>query len=75
MNSRLSVAIITLNEERNLAECLASVAFADEIVVVDGGSHDRSCEIARAVGARVIEESNWQGFGVQKNRAVDACSG
>lgn len=75
METRLSVAIITLNEERNLAECLASVAFADEIVVVDGGSHDRSCEIARAAGARVIEAPDWQGFGVQKNRAIDACSG
>ena len=75
MDTRLSVAIITLNEERNLAECLASVAFADEVVVVDGGSHDRSCEIARAAGARVIEAPDWQGFGVQKNRAIDACSG
>lgn len=75
METRLSVAIITLNEERNLAECLASVAFADEIVVVDGGSHDRSCEIARAAGARVIEAPDWQGFGVQKNRAIAACSG
>jgi len=75
MSNRLSVAIITLNEERNLADCLASVAFADEIVVVDGGSRDRTCEIARAAGARVIEEHDWQGFGIQKNRAVDACSG
>lgn len=75
MQTRLSVAIITLNEERNLAECLASVAFADEIVVVDGGSRDRSCEIARAAGARVIESPDWQGFGIQKNRAIDACSG
>lgn len=75
MSNRLSVAIITLNEERNLADCLASVAFADEIVVVDGGSRDRTCEIARAAGARVIEERDWQGFGIQKNRAVDACSG
>jgi glycosyltransferase involved in cell wall biosynthesis len=75
METRLSVAIITLNEERNLAECLASVAFADEVVVVDGGSRDRSREIARAAGARVIEASDWQGFGVQKNRAIDACSG
>ena len=75
MDNRLSVAIITLNEERNLAECLASVAFADEIVVVDGGSRDRSCEIARAAGARIIEPPDWQGFGVQKNRAIEACSG
>ena len=74
MENRLSVAIITLNEERNLAECLESVAFANEIVVVDGGSRDRSCEIARAAGARVIEARDWQGFGIQKNRAIDACS-
>ena len=66
MKTRLSVAIITLNEERNLADCLASVAFADEIVVVDGGSRDRTCEIARAAGARVIEAPEWLGFGVQK---------
>ena len=75
MKTRLSVAIITLNEERNLAECLASVAFADEIVVVDGGSQDGTCEIARAAGARVIDAPDWPGFGVQKNRAIDACSG
>ncbi len=75
MEPRLSVAIITLNEERNLAECLASVAFADEIVVVDGGSGDCTREIAREAGARVIESTDWQGFGVQKNRAIDACSG
>jgi len=75
MKTRLSVAIITLNEERNLAECLASVAFADEIVVVDGGSQDGTCEIARAAGARVIDAPDWPGFGIQKNRALDACSG
>jgi glycosyltransferase involved in cell wall biosynthesis len=75
MKTRLSVAIITLNEERNLAECLASVAFADEIVVVDGGSQDGTCEIAQAAGARVIDAPDWLGFGIQKNRAIDACSG
>ncbi|HVE88625.1 MAG TPA: glycosyltransferase family 2 protein [Burkholderiaceae bacterium] len=75
MQPRLSVAIITLNEERNLAECLVSAAFADEIVVVDGGSRDRTCEIARAAGARVIDAPDWQGFGIQKNRAIDACAG
>ena len=75
MGTRLSVAIITLNEERNLEACLQSVAFADEIVVVDGGSHDRTRAIAQAAGARVINERDWQGFGVQKNRAIDACAG
>ena len=75
MQPRLSAAIITLNEERNLPDCLASVGFADEIVVVDGGSRDRTRDIARGVGARVIESTDWAGFGVQKNRAIDACTG
>lgn len=74
MDKRLSVAIITLNEEGNLPDCLASVAFADEIIVVDGGSTDRTREVASEAGARVIESADWQGFGVQKNRALDACS-
>jgi glycosyltransferase involved in cell wall biosynthesis len=75
MHSRLSVAIIARNEERNLAACLASVAFADEIVVVDHASTDRTQQIARAAGARVIETADWPGFGPQKNRALDACTG
>ncbi len=71
---RLSVAIITRNEAHNLAECLASVDFADEIVVVDSGSTDATVEIAHAHGVRVIE-TDWPGFGAQKNRALDACRG
>ena len=38
-------------------------------------SHDRTCDIARAAGARVLESLDWRGFGVQKNRAIDACTG
>ncbi|MFA7383641.1 MAG: glycosyltransferase family 2 protein [Desulfurivibrionaceae bacterium] len=68
----LSVAIITKNEEDRLPECLASVAFADEVVVVDSGSTDRTREIARQFGAAVYEES-WQGFGRQKQLAIDRC--
>jgi glycosyltransferase involved in cell wall biosynthesis len=51
------------------------VAFADEIVVVDHASTDRTAQIARDRGARVIETSDWPGFGAQKNRALDACTG
>src|SRR5262249_36454976 len=72
---RLSVAIIAFNAEKNLAACLRSVAWADEIVVVDNGSTDRTREIARAAGARVVETADWPGFGPQKNRAIDACTG
>jgi glycosyltransferase involved in cell wall biosynthesis len=65
----LSVAIITLNEERNLGRCLRSVAFAADVVVLDSGSTDRTRELARELGARVIEEP-WRGFAAQKNRAA-----
>jgi glycosyltransferase involved in cell wall biosynthesis len=67
----LSVIVITRNEEANIGECLASVAFAGEIVVVDSGSTDRTVEIARAAGAQVVNTTDWPGFGPQKNRALD----
>ncbi len=72
--STLSVAIITLNEEANIARTLASVQFADEIVIVDSGSTDRTAEIARSFGAKVFTEA-WRGFALQKNSAIDKCVG
>jgi glycosyltransferase involved in cell wall biosynthesis len=72
--STLSVAIITFNEEDNLARTLASVRFADEIVVVDSGSADRTVAIARSFGAKVFLE-DWKGFALQKNSAIDKCTG
>lgn len=74
MKPKLSVAIITLNEEENLPRTLASVQFADEIVVIDSGSTDRTLEIAREYGAKVISEP-WKGFAQQKNSAIEKCSG
>jgi len=68
----LSVAIITKNEEDRLPECLASIAFAADVVVVDSGSTDRTVEIAREFGAVVYDEP-WQGFGRQKQLAIDRC--
>ncbi len=66
----LSVVLITKNEERQLAQCLDSlVDIADEIVVLDSGSTDRTLEIARAFGARCFTNQDWQGFGIQRQRA------
>lgn len=66
----VSVIVITRDEEANLADCLASVEFASEVVVVDSGSRDRTLEIARAAGARIVQTADWPGFGAQKNRAL-----
>lgn len=68
--NRLSVVIITLNEENNMAACLESVKWADEIIVVDSGSHDKTIEICKRY-SNFVYEVPWQGFGKQKNSAVD----
>ncbi len=65
----LSVILITHNEEANIRPCLESVAWADEIIVVDSGSTDGTVSIARDMGARVFQH-DWPGFGPQKNRAL-----
>jgi glycosyltransferase involved in cell wall biosynthesis len=65
----LTVAIIALNAADQIGPCLASVAFADEILVVDSGSTDATAEVARSRGARV-ETKEWMGFGRQKQHAV-----
>jgi glycosyltransferase involved in cell wall biosynthesis len=66
----LSVIIITRNESANIAACLESVAFADEVVVLDGQSVDNTAEIARQHGAKVFLADSWEGFGRQKNKAL-----
>jgi glycosyltransferase involved in cell wall biosynthesis len=70
----LSVAIITRNEGANLARTLASVQFADQIVVLDSGSTDRTAEIAHAFNATVYDEP-WKGFSAAKNSAIAKCTG
>lgn len=72
---RLSVAIITKNEATNLAACLASVGFADELVVLDSASTDGTQQIATQFGARVEVSDQWSGFGKEKNKAIDLCTG
>lgn len=70
----LSVAIITKNEEDNLARTLASVQFADEIIVLDSASTDRTVEIAQSFNAKVFDEP-WRGFSGSKNSAIAKCTG
>lgn len=72
---RLTVAILTLNEEKRIANCIRSAAFADEIIVVDSGSRDRTVEIARELGASVHDYPDWQGFAVQRNRLLAHATG
>ena len=70
MANPLSVVVIARNELRRLAECLASADFADEVLVVDSGSSDGTQELARTLGARVVEQP-FLGFGRQKQFAVE----
>src|SRR5579863_6541196 len=69
----ISATIVTLNEERNIARAIESLRCADEVVVIDCGSTDQTCEIARRLGARVFEEP-WRGYAGQKNFAAETAA-
>jgi glycosyltransferase involved in cell wall biosynthesis len=72
----LSVILITRNEEANLEDCLASLeGIAQQVVVVDTNSSDRTLEIAKKHGATISQPLDWPGFGPQKNRALDLATG
>ena len=64
----LTVALIVKNEELNLAKCLETVKWADEIVVLDAGSSDKTIEIAKQYTDKVYINADWQGYGVQRQR-------
>ena len=72
--ARLTVVVITHNEEDRLRRCLESVAWADEIVVVDSGSDDKTLEIARGFTDHVTIRP-WSGFAPQKNFGLERASG
>ncbi len=74
MPNTLSVVLVTLNEAANLPRTLASVRFAQEIVVVDSGSTDATLAIAREAGSQIFEET-WKGFARQKNSAIAHATG
>lgn len=67
---KISVVIVTKNEQQDLPECLASVRFADEVVVVDDQSTDKTVELAKAAGAKVYKRK-LDGFATQKNFGID----
>jgi hypothetical protein len=71
---KLSVVIITLNEEKNIRRCLDSVSFSDEIIVVDSGSNDNTCLIARDYTDKVMFHE-MAGFGEQKQFAIEQATG
>ena len=69
----ISAVIIARDEEAKIADAIRSVGWADEVVLVDSGSTDRTREIAEALGARVIV-NDWPGFAAQKQFAVEAAA-
>lgn len=71
---KISVALATFNEKQNITPCLASVKnLADEIVIVDGKSSDKTAQIAKKLGARVISTTNKAMFHINKNLAIANC--
>jgi glycosyltransferase involved in cell wall biosynthesis len=72
---KISTVLIVCNEASNLEACVRSVSWADECVILEHGSTDNTLEIARDLGVAVLQTPDWPGFGVQKNRAIDAATG
>ncbi|MBX9586385.1 MAG: glycosyltransferase family 2 protein [Gammaproteobacteria bacterium] len=72
--NRISVILITKNEAHDLPDCLASISWADEIIICDSGSTDATLEIARQYTPHVFS-TDWPGFGPQKNRALSKATG
>lgn len=71
----LSVIIITKNAGDTLKRCLESVHFANEIIIIDSGSTDSTIDIAKQFTQKVYSYCDWQGYGIQKNRALAFATG
>lgn len=71
----LTIGVLTKNEAARIEACLRSVAFADEVVVIDSGSSDDTAARATALGAKVFSYSDWQGFSLQRNRLLTHAGG
>jgi len=69
MREKFSVVIITKNEEKFISDAISSALFADEIVILDSGSTDRTKEISKSLNVKFYF-STWEGFGPQKNKAI-----
>ena len=74
MSARVSGVVTTLNNAATLDDCLASLSFCDELVVLDSGSHDATLQIAGRHGARIAAQP-FAGYGPQKQAAIDLASG
>ncbi len=72
---KLSVVIIAKDEAQLLPECLESVHFASEIILLDAGSSDATCEVAAHYGAKVFRSSDWPGYGKQRQQAQQHATG
>lgn len=70
----LSITVVTKNEEANIRQCLESVSWADEIIVLDSGSTDATVDVCRQYTNKVFHQ-DWLGYGPQKNRALDYATG
>jgi (heptosyl)LPS beta-1,4-glucosyltransferase len=73
--ARLTVALIAKNEAEHIEACLQSVVWADEIVIIDSGSTDNTLEIAQRYTDKIFQETDWPGFGRQRQRAQNRSSG
>ncbi len=69
--NKCSAVIIAKNEAQNIKRCLRSLDFADEVILLDTGSQDETCQIAERYGAKIYKLERWQGFGLAKRKAVE----